>query len=158
MPLAGAHIVITIVALAAIRKFLNIRLSNRIILLGGIIGLLPDLDIPLAIVLNLIFGTSFYFHKIYTHALIIPLLLYLASVIVKKSNEKASVMILVAAIAWFMHLLLDCYFFLGLTPTILPGIGQLGFCRELLSFDATVYFDAIAISLFVIYLAYKSKN
>ena len=50
MPLAGAHVVITIVALAAIRKFLKLKFSNRILLLGGVLGLLADADIPIAIV------------------------------------------------------------------------------------------------------------
>jgi len=158
MPLAGAHIVITIVALAAIRKFLNIKFSNRILLLGGILGMLPDLDIPIAFVLNGFFGTSFYFHKFYTHALIIPVLLYLASVVVKKFNEKAAVIILLSAITWFIHLVLDCTFLIGMRPTVFPGAISWGFCRETLNVFEIMSLDAIIIAFFVLYLAYKSKN
>jgi len=158
MPLAGVHSVITIAALAAIRKFLKIKFSNRILLLGGILGLLPDVDIPIAIVLNWIFGTSFYFHKTYTHALIIPVLLYLASVVIKKFNEKAAVIILLSAIAWFMHLVLDCTFLFGLPPSMLPGAIGWGFCRESLNVIGIMSMDAIIIAFFILYLAYKNKN
>ena len=124
MPLAGTHIVITIAVLAAVRKFLKIKFSNRLLLLGGLIGLLPDIDMPLALAINRIFGTSVYFHKIYTHALLIPLVLYLTALTVKKFNVKAATAILIAAVAWLVHVILDCYFILpisqGRTRNLLP--------------------------------------
>lgn len=157
MPLAGIHIVTTAAALAAVRKFLRIRFSNRLLLLGAAMGLLPDLDIPAAMVPNWIFGTEFYFHKIYTHAFIIPLLLFPAAMALKYFGKgKAAVATLAAAIAWLVHLMLDCYLATGDSPTWLPAMWTARFCREFPRLDLLVGFDALVILFFALYLAYRS--
>ncbi|MBS3132941.1 metal-dependent hydrolase [Candidatus Woesearchaeota archaeon] len=159
MPLAGTHIVITIAVLAAVRKFLKIKFSNRLLLLGGLIGLLPDIDMPLALAINRIFGTSVYFHKIYTHALLIPLVLYLTALTVKKFNVKAATAILIAAVAWLVHVILDCYSTFGLAPSLVPNWNGFGFCAGFLSPEGLMQFDGAVLFLFLLYLAYKSgKN
>ncbi len=157
MPLAGTHIAVTAAVLAAVRKFLRINFSNSMLMLGAAFGLLPDLDIPAAMVINLVFGTSFYFHKIYTHAVIIPVLLFLAAIALKCFGKgKAAVVTLVAAVAWLVHLMLDCYLATGSSPTWIPAMGTVGFCREFPRLDILVGVDALAILLFTIYLAYQS--
>lgn len=157
MPLAGTHIAITAAVLAAVRKFLKIRFSNTLLLAGAAIGLAPDLDIPAALFLNAVFGTSFYFHKTYTHAFIIPLLLFAAAMALKYFRKaKAATITLIAAVAWLVHLLLDCHLATGSSPTWIPGMGQVGFCREFPRLDILVILDASTILLFTIYLAYKS--
>ena len=159
MPLAGAHIAVTIAVLAAVRKFLKIRFSGRMLLLGGVLGLVPDIDIPLAMIANRVFGTSLYFHKIYTHALAIPAAIFAAAIAAKHfRKEKAAVTLLMAAIAWIVHIILDCQFTVGLSPSLLPGGKGMAFCTGLLGIDRLMQADAVAISLLVIYLAYKSKN
>jgi len=155
MPFAGAHVIIVIAVLAVLRKFLKLKISNRLLLFGGVLGLLPDIDIPIALGINWIFGTSLYFHKIYTHAVIIPLLLFLIAIIMKKFS-RFSTIIFITAIAWFVHLVLDCYFAIGKAPSFLPGGPGLGFCNELLSLSALLNADAIVIVLGVLYLAYRS--
>jgi hypothetical protein len=156
MPLAGAHVVLTIGLLAFVRKFLKIKFNNRLLLLGGALGLLPDLDIPIALAINFVFGTNFYFHKIYTHAFIIPLALFLIALVMKKTS-KFSVIIFITALAWLTHLVLDCYLALGQAPSILPAEPGIGVCRELLSLDMIMNLDAALIVLAVLYLAYKTK-
>ncbi len=157
MPLAGTHIAVTAAVLAAVRKFLKIRFSNPLLLVGAAIGLAPDLDIPVALAINWIFGTSFYFHKIYTHAFTIPLLLFVAAMALKYlRKEKFAVVTLVAAVAWLVHLMLDCYLAVGSPPTWIPAIWQVGFCREFPNLDVLVLIDAAMILLFTLYLAYKS--
>lgn len=159
MPLAGTHIVITAAVLAAVRRLLKVRFGNGLLLVGAAMGLLPDLDIPAALAINWIFGTSFYFHKTYTHAVIIPLLLFLSAIAVKHFRKKrlAAVM-LVAAVAWFIHVLLDCHLATGSPPTWIPAMGQVGFCREFPRLDILVMLDALMILLFTLYLAYKSRR
>lgn len=157
MPLAGTHIAITAAVLAAIRKFLKVKFSDRTLLLGAAMGLLPDLDIPAALFLNAVFGTSFYFHKTYTHTFIIPLLLFAAAMALKYLRKgKAAILTLIAATAWLVHLPLDCYLAVGSPPTWIPAMGQAAFCREFPRTDILVLLDASMILLFTIYLAYKS--
>ncbi len=157
MPLAGTHIAATAAVLAAVRKFLRIRFSDSALMLGAAFGLLPDLDIPAAMAINWIFGTSFYFHKIYTHAVIIPALLFLAAISLKFFRKgKAAVVTLAAAVAWFVHLMLDCYIATGSSPTWIPAMGTVGFCREFPRLDILVLLDALMILLFTLYLAYRS--
>ncbi len=157
MPLAGTHIAITAAVLAAARKFLKIKLSNRLLLLGAAMGLLPDLDIPAAMAINWVFGTSLYFHKTYTHAFIIPLLLFPAAMALKHLRKaKAATLTLIAAVAWFVHLMLDCRLAAGAPPTWLPAMGPVGFCTEFPSTATLVLIDSGAILLFALYLAYRS--
>ena len=159
MPLAGTHIAVTAAVLAAVRKFLRIRFSDSILMLGAAFGLLPDLDIPAAIAINLAFGTSLYFHKIYTHAAIIPMLLFLAAIAMKYFGKgKTSVVMLVAAVAWFVHLLLDCHLATGSSPVWIPAMGPIGFCREVTRLDILVLLDALMILLFTLYIAYMSNQ
>ncbi len=151
------HIAVTAAVLAAMRKFLRIRFSNKVLLFGAAMGLLPDLDIPAALLPNWIFGTSFYFHKTYTHAFIIPLLLFLAAIAVKYfRKERLATVVLVTAVAWFVHLLLDCRLATGSSPTWIPAMGPVGFCRAFPRLDVLVILDALMILLFVLYIAYKS--
>ncbi len=157
MPLVGTHIAVTAAVLAAVRKFLRIRFSDRLLLLGAAMGLLPDLDIPAALLPNWILGTSFYFHKAYTHAFIIPLLLFLAAISVKHfKKEKLATVMLVAAAAWFVHLLLDCRLAMGSPPTWIPAAWPVGFCREFPKLDTLIGLDAAMMLLFTIYVAYQS--
>ncbi len=159
MPLAGTHITVTAAVIAAVRKFLKVRFCNRVLLLGAAVGLMPDLDIPAAMIINSFFGTNFYFHKLYTHAAIIPLLLFLAAIALKHFRKgKAAVLTLAAAVAWLVHLMLDCYLAIGSSPTWIPAMGPIGFCREFPSLDTLVLIDAAAILLFTLYLAYKSRR
>ncbi len=156
MPLAGTHIAVTAAVLAAARKFLRIRFSDSLLMLGAAFGLLPDLDIPAAMAINLVFGTSLYFHKTYTHALIIPLLLFSVAIALKYFRKgKAATITLIAAVAWFVHLLLDCHLAVGSPPTWIPVTGPVGFCREFTRLDILVLLDALMILLFTLYLAYK---
>ena len=159
MPLAGFHAVFTIIILASIRKFLKIKFSNKMLLFGGILGLLPDLDIPLALALNWIFGTNVYFHKIYANALVIPLALFAIAIVLKyKNHEKSAVFVLLSSVSYFVHILLDCFFSRGLTANIIPGGEMLSVCRNIASKETLIYADAIFIGVFLLYLAYKAPK
>ena len=144
--------------LLAARKFLGLKFSDRIFLIGALIGMLPDIDIPAAWVINWIFGTQFYFHKIYTHALVIPLLLFATAMMAKRYSEKTATAILVAAIAWLTHVVADCYLSVGMNPTLLPAGQEIMLCRNFLDLNMLVNIDAASIFLFVAYLAWKNKN
>jgi len=159
MPLAAFHAIITIVILAAIRKFLRINFSNRLLLFGGILGLLPDLDIPIALAVNWVLGTGLYLHKVYANALIIPLLIFITAIILKYYNYgKQSVIVLVVAVSYFFHIVLDCFFSLGLTANLLPGGEMLGMCRNIADKETLIIIDALFLGMFLIYLAYKAKD
>lgn len=157
MPLAGTHIVTTMLVLAGIRKYLKIKFSNRLLLFGGVLGLLPDIDIPIAIAINFISGTNFYFHKFYTHALIIPIILFVISILMKYFNPKIATVVLISSIGWAMHITLDCYLAVGIQPSIFPGfIWPIGICTEIVNLENLVIIDAVFVTAFVLYLAYKT--
>jgi membrane-bound metal-dependent hydrolase YbcI (DUF457 family) len=106
MPLAVTHILIPVILVDTLRdriiKKKNI-LSNKFVLLAGLAGLLPDIDLPISLIL----GVDL--HRTITHSIIIPLtFLFLFLVFLKK--EKYSKIFLMFFIGFSFHILLDLIF------------------------------------------------
>ena len=106
MPLAVTHILIPIILVDALRdhviKKKNI-LSNKFVLLAGLAGLLPDIDL----LISLILGVNL--HRTITHSIIVPLtFLFLFIVFLKK--EKYSKIFLMLFIGFSFHIILDVIF------------------------------------------------
>jgi membrane-bound metal-dependent hydrolase YbcI (DUF457 family) len=109
LPLAVTHVILTIIAIDLYRDYFAKNkkfLSLHLILIGGIAGLLPDIDIPLGWILNL-FGINIV-HGSITHTLwfavlfFIPCLLFYA-----KGNKKNALLYLVIGLGVFSHIFLD---------------------------------------------------
>jgi hypothetical protein len=168
MPLAATHIIITLAVVEGLRRIF--RFPKRFVLLGGIFGLLPDLDIPAALVLNLVTGGNYYFHKTYTHSFALALLffvaaaitstlrfqqLHLGKLIVSKITLVAGLGL--AGVGWVMHNILDCWLSIGTVPSWLPGSTErIGFCRSLLTQEQLIYLDGLLVSLGFMYFMSRS--
>jgi len=114
MALAVTHILITIVLLDLLRHYVfgKRRFPRYMLVVGGIAGILPDIDIPLTWVYNAITGSTGSLHGFFTHSLIFPLLFVIVGLAFHfyKPNHKWAKMGYIIAFGLFMHLLLDCAF------------------------------------------------
>ena len=113
MPFAVTHVLITIII---IDLFRNIILKKKnfplhLVLIGGIAGLLPDIDVAVFWLLQTFSSIGIEeVHKVFTHTLIIPLVIFLASQITLKW-KKISQPLLVISAGYTIHLLLDSIFY-----------------------------------------------
>ena len=168
MPYAVAHVILTIVIADIYRDYIaKKRFPMIYVLIAGIAGLLPDMDIPASWVFNLVFGTNFNFHRVYTHSLFYAIVFFLISMlflfirkekykIIKFVLHKQAIVIFFLAMSfgWFMHIALDCTLaadgYLNLIPTI-----PLKFCPNPFSNEALVGFDAIILVLWLVHEQYR---
>lgn len=110
MPNAATHIIVAMVTAGVIRDFvLKKRFSSGYILVAGIAGLIPDLDIVLYWFLNLITPVPLTLvHRWFFHSLFIPLIfLAIALVFNKLKNKKAMLVSLMIALGTMVHIILD---------------------------------------------------
>src|SRR3989344_70198 len=121
MPYAAAHVILTIVIADIYRDYIaKKRFPMIYVLIAGIAGLMPDLDVPASWIFNFIFGTNYNFHRIYTHSLIYAIVFFFISVLflfAKKEKYKILkwnvpkraffMFFLAMAFGWLMHIGLD---------------------------------------------------
>ncbi len=113
MPYAVTHIIITIVILDLFRHYVfgKEKFPRYLVVLGGLAGLAPDIDIPLSWLYTALTGIPANFHGLFTHSFIFPLLFLLAaSLLYWKGNKQWAAISVVIAGGWFLHPLLDCFF------------------------------------------------
>ena len=111
MALAVTHVILTIVALDIFRHYVFglKKFPRYLLVIGGIAGLFPDIDIPLGWIISFISGSSISFHGHYTHTIFWPLLLVgVAGILHYKQNLKWARIFYVISAGWFLHLPLDC--------------------------------------------------
>lgn len=114
MPLAVTHILLTIIAIDIFRDYIikNKKLIPlNYIFIGGIAGLLPDIDIPLFWLLSLFKFNIQWFHGTFTHIFLIPAITLIASLITYKYNKKASILLGIITFGYGLHILLDFLFY-----------------------------------------------
>ncbi|MBL7051687.1 MAG: metal-dependent hydrolase [Nanoarchaeota archaeon] len=162
MPFAVTHVLITIIIIDLFRKII-LKKKNfplHLVLIGGIAGLLPDIDVAVFWVLQTFSNVGIEeVHKVFTHSLIIPLVIFIGSQITLKW-KKISQPLLVISAGYTIHLLLDSLFYLS--PLFYPfsstmlGINLL----SMLSFDYSVLYMSIDAVILVSWLIYewKAKN
>ena len=113
MPLAVTHVLLTIITIDLYRDYIakNKKLfSLHTIVLGGIAGLLPDIDIPLGWI-GQYFGISIV-HGSITHTPWFALLFFIPGLIfLHKGNKKNAVIYFVIGFGVLLHIFLD--WFLG---------------------------------------------
>lgn len=108
MPYAVTHMLIPMILLDILRdnilKIKRKKLPNKYILIAGIAGLLPDVDIPL----SLVFGSSFAVHRTITHTVWLPLtFLLFSSLFYFFKKPEWSKVLLIAAMGVTIHIILD---------------------------------------------------
>jgi membrane-bound metal-dependent hydrolase YbcI (DUF457 family) len=120
MPQAVVHVLFTIIVLDLFRDhFLKNKkeLPLHYIFIGGVAGLLPDIDVPLFWVLHNFMGLDVpFFHRIFTHTFLFILVFLAASVICFGFSKKMSKLFAVITFGVTFHIFLDWFFTGGVAP------------------------------------------
>jgi len=160
MPAAVTHVISSIVFVDLFRKYV-LRKKNfplYLILIGGIAGLLPDIDIPLAWILENFGLVSLQtFHRSYTHTLLVPSIFLVIAFIVWKWWPKVAHVFFVLSAGWTLHILLDS--FLSGTLAVFYPLSTVKYGLNLIPSDSlagTFYYglDAIILIIWLIYEAF----
>jgi hypothetical protein len=108
MPFAVTHVLIAIILIDLYRKYVlkKKKFPLYLVLLGGIFGLLPDIDIPISWILGYDPGL---FHQLFTHNFLIPFLILIFAIALWQYKKEAHIL-LVASAGWTIHVLLDSIF------------------------------------------------
>ena len=168
MPYAVAHVILTIVIADIYRDYFAKRKFPMIyVLIAGIAGLLPDIDILAGGLFNLIFKTHYNFHRVYTHSLLYAITFFVSSIIFLLARKKeykifnfhvqnhALVLFFFAmSFGWFMHVALDCALAADGYLNLIPSI-PLSFCPSPFSNNVLAGFDAIILVLWLIHEQWK---
>jgi len=114
MAYAVTHIILTIVVLDLFRHYVfgKRRFPRYMLVIGGIAGLAPDIDVVLTWIYNFFMGTSINLHGLFTHSLIFPIFFVILGYIFhfRKGNHKWAKIFYIIAFGLFFHLILDCTF------------------------------------------------
>ena len=114
MPLAVTHVLLTIIVIDIFRDYIIKKkklIPLHFIFIGGIAGLLPDIDIPLFWLLSFFNVNVAWFHGTFTHTFLIPAIILIASLITYKKNKKAGILLGVISFGYGFHILLDFIFY-----------------------------------------------
>jgi membrane-bound metal-dependent hydrolase YbcI (DUF457 family) len=110
MAYAVTHVLVPIVLLDLLRHYyFNAKQFPRyLIVIGGIAGLVPDIDIPLSWLYSLMTNTSIDLHGLYTHSLFSPILFVFVAIYFDYIGKaKWRNIFYVIAFGWFIHILVD---------------------------------------------------
>lgn len=113
MAYAVTHVILTIVLIDLYRDYIaRKKFPTKYVLLGGIAGLLPDIDIPFGWIYNFLTGSQADFHGSLTHWSLIPMLLAIAALLSYEvlRKPKLGLAFAVTSFGCFFHLILDCMF------------------------------------------------
>ncbi len=136
MALAVTHVIITIVVLDFFRHYVFSKRNfpRYLLVIGGIAGLLPDLDMLVNWTYRFFGQTDFNFHGLYTHSIIFPILFLVFALILhyfNRFNKEAlswAKIFYVLSAGIFLHLLLDCFY--GGYPSLFWPFGLAAFCPQ----------------------------
>ncbi|MFH1276617.1 MAG: metal-dependent hydrolase [Candidatus Woesearchaeota archaeon] len=168
MALAVTHVILTIVILDIFRHYVfgKEKFPRYLLVIGGIAGLAPDLDIPLSWIYSLISGIGAYYHGVFTHSIFWPIVFLVVGVILQQINKtkqklkrskkntfnymKWSKISYVISAGWFMHLIFDCLYG-GYNSMLWPIHTLTTFCPEFGLSSYAISIDAIILVLWLIH-------
>ena len=113
MALAVTHIILTIAFLDIFRHYVFglKKFPRYLLIIGGIAGLAPDLDIPIGWILTLFNGSSVNIHGLFTHSIFFALLFAIIGAVLQyKKNLRWAKIFYVIGVGWMLHIFLDCVF------------------------------------------------
>ena len=154
---AVTHILFVIVLLDLFRHYVfgKRKFPRYLLVVGGIAGLAPDVDIPLGWIYNLFTDTAVNLHGNFTHSIIFPLIfLIVAGILHYQDNMKWAKIFYVIAVGLFIHLLLDCMFG-GYTTFLWPLSINTGFCPQ---WGLQGYAQSIDAIILVVWLVHEEIN
>lgn len=174
MPYAVTHFLIPVIIASLIRDHIYKKTSHKFslhyVLIAGLAGVAPDLDIAAFWVLRFFGFTLEQLHRTGAHSLLIPLvcvLLFFALHNVKvkglgRHRLHIAKIFLVVSFGVLTHILLDGIFAGHITPfypfsTIEVGLNLLGYLPNDLEILAPASLDAALLIIYVLYLELKHK-
>lgn len=175
MPQAVTHVLVPIILLSIFRhlylKKTNKKFPLQYVLIGGLAGVIPDIDIPLFWVMHY-FGYSIdEIHRTFTHTIFVPLiflaLAFISKLAIKKKvgRNKLSIPIIFILLSFgsLIHLILDATlagYIMPLYPLSLIKIGT-GFpfsvFPEHIAMLLLATLDGVLFILWILYLEIKHK-
>lgn len=175
MPQAAAHIIIPLLLMSLVRDYFINRNGRKsfplhYVLIAGISGIIPDLDV-LAYWVLYFFGFAFSeVHRTFMHTLFVPIIFLLLSLATMKTKVKTlgkhklklNIIFLMMALGSFIHLVLDVIFQGSIMPLypfsyIRVGLDLFGYLPTPLANIAAPSLDAGIIILYLIYLEWRHK-
>jgi len=119
MPQAVVHVLFTIIVLDLFRDHVlkdKKKLPLHYVFIGGIAGLLPDIDVLLFWALSLLGFDVPFFHRVFTHTFPFILLFLFLSLIYFDLNRKISKLFGIMTFGVAFHILLDFVFTGAIAP------------------------------------------
>lgn len=154
MALAVTHVLVVIVILDIFRHYIfgKDKFPRYLVVIGGIAGLAPDLDIPLGWFWSAISGTKVNLHGLFSHSFFF-VLLFLAVAIIRHYQDdfKWAKIFYVIAIGWIFHLVLDCLYGTDLKFFLWPSQLALAFCPSWNIYPLAASIDAIILAVWLIH-------
>lgn len=154
MALAVTHIILTIAFLDIFRHYVfgKKKFPRYLLVVGGIAGLAPDLDIPLGWVLTLFTGDSVNIHGLFTHSIFFALLFAaIGAIFHYRTKMKWAKIFYVIAMGWVLHVILDCLFNAYLTFLWPFSINTTAFCPKGILQNYSSSIDAIILVLWLLH-------
>lgn len=175
MPQAAAHILIPLIIASIFRDF-YIKSKERkkfllhYVLIIGIAGIIPDLDVAAFWILHF-FGFSFSsVHRTFAHTIFIPLIFLILALITTnikikelgRHKLKLNMVFLMMSIGILFHLILDAIFAGYIVPfypflNFSMGLNLFGYLPKTLEVIAAPSLDAGLLIVYIIYLELKHK-
>ena len=175
MPQAVTHVLIALIIASLIRDFYISKREKKkfplhYVLIAGVAGLIPDIDIIAFWILNF-FGFSLsQVHRTFTHTLFLPILLLLISLFtIKLKNKelgkhhlKLEMIFLMLALGSFIHLLLDAFLAGVIRPfypfsTFAVGFSVIKYLPLQLQNLFFPSLDAILLVLWLMYIEWRHR-
>ncbi len=120
MPQAVVHVLFTIIVIDLFRDHViknRHKIPLHYVFIGGIAGLLPDIDVPLFWLLNNLIGFDVpWFHRVFTHTFLFVIIFLVISLIYFDLNRKASMLFGIITFGVAFHILLDFLFSGSIAP------------------------------------------
>lgn len=110
MGFAVTHILVPLVILDVLRHYFfgRKKFPRYLIVIAGIAGLAPDLDIPLGWLVSILTGTPASYHGMFTHSFFFVALFLAIGLVRQYQHAKSEALIwYVIAFGWFTHLPID---------------------------------------------------
>jgi len=162
MPTAVAHILITIILIDIFRDYFlpkhHLKKFPRwMVLVGGVVGLLPDVDLPFTWLYDAVFGSQLGFHGGITHTYLIPaVILAVAWLMHFLKKEKVTLLLCLIFFGYALHITLDFFILGGSYQPFMP-FSDFTLPQTLFTQDHMFGLDAILLIAWLFYEEFKHK-
>ncbi|MBT3984875.1 metal-dependent hydrolase [archaeon] len=108
MPNAVTHVLLALIILSFFRHHIvkKREFPLYLVLIGGLAGLLPDIDILIYWFTSGVFSLV-EVHRLFTHNFVIPLVIFFIGLVVMRYKDKIGKIFMVVGFGWFLHVFLD---------------------------------------------------